>query len=142
MVLIGQLTADESAIRIFFSPLQSSFRLVLNFFIFLLWIAFLTGAIAMAWDRYWGRWVVALSSILLAAELVNFEVLPELARGWNNWLSTMSVTWPGFTMGRGPASLVILIGLSGTIILKGLARRPSSVRRGNAGEFLRTRETD
>lgn len=96
----------------------------------------------MGIDKYWGRWLIVLSGLFLLGELIDFEVIPVLAQGLNQFPGIMGMTWPGFIIGRGPISFVLLVGIVSAVILKGLARRPSSSRRGAEGEYIRTRETD
>jgi hypothetical protein len=143
IVLIGQLESNQGLFGFNVSiPHSTGLHFVLSVFIQFLWLAFLTGAVAMAMDKYWGRWLIALSSLIILAELLDNEVFPAIAHGGKEALSILLFTWPGVSMGRGPISLLILAALAYTVIAKGLARRPSNVRRGSDGEHLRTRETD
>jgi hypothetical protein len=144
VVMAGQVWVDLSFLQSDGKFVETivSFRGMLAVFVQGLWLVFLAGSIAMAFQSYWGRWAVALSSLLLLGELLSFDILPNLSNGWEEALYTMSITWPGVVMGRGPITFVVLLALTCIVILKGLARRPSSERRGAAGEHLRTRETD
>jgi hypothetical protein len=143
IVLVGQLQSNQGLFGLNATdPRGNGLHFILSVFVQLLWLAFLTGAVAMAMDKYWGRWLITLSSLIIFAELLNYEVLPAIARGGKEALSILFFTWPGIIMGRGPISLLILAGLSYIVIAKGLARRPSGIRRGPSGDHLRTRETD